>query len=143
MNVDRIRQIVAATTREFQKENLVTEGWNVAEIWAMPPIDAVPPGLNMVDVHFMTIGVDVSQAAAIKDELVTLLSEYPKFCQGPSYIEIGAALDSQEDALRLLALGEALGLSQVITPARMGIRGRLAEEIASAGLISVTGFHPK
>lgn len=163
MDIERLRQILAFTTAQFRKGEAI-EGTPTlvdalktadndtkfeslpgggAEIFMMPHVSEADPALKMIDVHFMAIGVDEIRAATIKGELINLLNAYPdayRMSQGISYIEVGAELGDQADALRLFALGEALELWKVITPAFMKITGPAAEDMARNGFVMFSGF---
>lgn len=135
-------RIVAACTVPLRKGDPVVTRGSVTEIFAMPHTDEVP-NLKKVDCHFIEIGVDVAAAAAFKDELVRLLKLLPdqeSIRGGPSYITMGAILGSQELALQLFGLGEALELWLVITPERLGFTGNEARQMAGAGYVLMTGL---
>lgn len=59
---------------------------------------------------------------------------------GPSYIEIGGWIGSQDLALRLLALGEYHGLWQVVTPKTLFITGPEADQLAGLGMVMASGL---
>ena len=61
---------------------------------------------------------------------------------GPSCIQVGAQIDSQDAALRLYALGEVLGLWEVVTPGRRLVTGPEALQMARNGFVMMTGFRP-
>lgn len=111
-------------------------------------IDAMPHereavGLKPIDCHLLTIGVDCAKAEQHRSELVALLNDYPqpeRLAGGPSYIEVGAEIGDQGAAFQLFALGEALGLWSVVTPAKLGINGPLADQMAGSGYIMITGY---
>lgn len=169
MNLDRLYAILDATTRQFRKGaaiegtpalkdalnealskpelNLGDLPGGVVDIFDMPHESEAPADLVKVDVHFMIVGVDVAKAARVKDELIALLASYPeqhRFRQGLSYIDVGAEIGDQASALRLFALGEALGLWKVITPAVLGIRDpQKAQALAARGFVMFSGFNPQ
>ena len=60
---------------------------------------------------------------------------------GPSYIDVGAVLDSQSLAFVLFAVGKVLGLWDIITPETLGIEGEKAGELAGLGFVMISGFH--
>jgi len=118
------------------------QGGGVLEIYAMPHVDEAPDGL-VVDLEFIKIGVDRAKAEVRKAELIDILRHYPdpdRLAGGPSYIEVGAEIGSQTGAFQLFALGKALGLWDVITPASMGITGPMARDLAGSGFVMITGF---
>jgi hypothetical protein len=147
VDIDLLWDVVQDTTAEFRKGATVTtdnrvEGLEVKHLYAMPHADQIPPHLDAVDVHFEIVGVDKERATARRDELLSVLREWPdgRLAQGPSYIEAGGVLGDQGIALRLYALGQVLELWDVITPERMGMSGEAAEQAAGAGYVMVTGF---
>jgi hypothetical protein len=111
-------------------------------------IDAMPhhkdaAGVEKIDLQFLVIGVDKAKAERHRAELVSILKTYPnpeRLAGGPSYIEVGAELGDQGAAFQLFALGQALRLWDVITPATMGFDGEEAAEMAGQGFIMISGF---
>lgn len=148
MNLDRLHEILRRTTRQLRKgdgvETRNSGGVEVAEIYLMPHADiAAEAGFEAVDLEFIVVGVDRAAAEPLKDELVALLESYPeadRLAAGPSYIEVGGELGDQGAALQLFALGKVLGLWDVITPARLGVTGVDARQLAGRGYIMITGF---
>lgn len=164
MDVKRLHEILLACTAEFRKGAAATvngipsedlekdiataqasagAGPVVAEVWAMPHVDDLPTGLKPVDVFFEIIGVDQEKAESFKDEIVSLLRDYPKpdrLAGGPSYIEVGGELGDQGMALRLFAVGEVLKLWTVITPTTLGLEGEQARTLAGRGLVMMSHF---
>ncbi len=111
--------------------------------------DNLPEGVQVVSVHFFSLAVDKSKAHANKHRLEDLLREYPSEAwghplhplrEGPSYIEVGGAVDSQDRALRMFAIGEVMGLWTVVTPERLGIEGEEARDLAGGGFVMIDGF---
>jgi len=96
---------------------------------------------HSVDVHFYWVS---AKGAPTKDELLALLvAHYPKMERlkgGPSYIEIGGELGSQELALRLIGLGELVGLWKAITPKVLRMEGPLADQMAGSGFVMAGGL---
>ena len=145
MNVERLHEILAETTAQFRKGAEVEERGGVTHIYMMPHERDAAPGVEMVDMEFVQIGVNVSKAQAIKGELAGILRSYPdpaRLAGGPSYIEVGAVLGDQGAAFCLFALGKALGFWDVITPRFFGITGDEARAMAGQGFIMITGFDP-
>jgi len=129
-----------ASGRPFDPDNL--PGGTVT-IDMMPPISAAADGLTMIDVEFMVVGVEPAAAERNRAALTALLDTYPepeRLAGGPSYIEIGAVIGSQEMAFRLFALGGVLKLWEVITPQRLGIHGEDASKLAGRGFIMMSGY---
>lgn len=113
----------------------------ITEIFAMPSEDAALD-MEMVDVHFVTIGVDLIKAEAARDELIDILDNWPtdELEGGPSFISVGGTIGDQGAALQLFALGHALGLWTVVTPAALGLTGAEAEAAAGNGFVMTTGY---
>jgi hypothetical protein len=107
----------------------------------MPPREQAPP--DAVDLHFLLVAAE----KADKDEFVPLLRaalgspgeftniDARRLIYGPSYIELGGWLGSQDVALRFIGLGAVLGLWKPVTPASLGITGPDAEEMAGRGFV--------
>lgn len=145
MNTTRLYKILAACTIQLRKGEEVTErtedsGLRVKEIFAMPHESEAPPTVEKVDMVFLTIGVDKAEAEKHKAELHKILSEYPRFKDGPSYIEVGAEIGDQGAAFCLFAVGKVLGFWDVITPMTLGFKGDEARDMAGRGYIMVSGI---
>lgn len=144
MNLDTV---VAATSvyRKGPRYNVHrTAGVEVHEIYGFPHQDEIPDGIPTVDCHFVTVAVDPELAERARPELEAWLKSYPepdRLKGGPSYIEI-AALGGieQETAFRIFALGQVLGLWQVLTPERLGITGVEADRLAGSGMVMISGW---
>lgn len=103
-----------------------------------------------VDLHFIEVAVCLSKSNVRRADLAETLASYP-YCDdatfhplklGPNYIEVGAAIGSQEQALRLFALGKVLGFWDILTPGLFGIEGTEADEMAGAGMVMISGYRP-
>jgi len=149
MNLKRLYEILKETTTSFRKGEIETtkeyKNVTVQEFYIMPHVDEAKD-LEMVDVHFMQVGVNRVVAIKNRAELITILDGYePRphpLKEGPSYIEVGAVIGDQEAAFRLFALGQVLGFWEVMTPERIGITGEAADDLAGRGLIMITGYKP-
>lgn len=145
MNTKRLYEILNATTVQLRKGEEVTDttldsGLRVKEIFAMPHESEALPTVEKVDMVFLTIGVDKAAAESHRAELHQILSEYPRFKDGPSYIEVGAEIGDQGAAFQLFAVGKVLGFWDVITPATFGLKGPEALDAAGRGYIMVSGL---
>lgn len=148
MNLDRLYQILAETTVQLRKGEVVTNetgagGVNVVTIEALPHVDEALPHVEKIDLGFLVVGVDKAEAEKYRAELIDILRTYPqpdRLAAGPSYIELGAEIGDQGAAFQLFALGQVLGLWKVITPAHFGLTGEEARRAAGIGFIMITGF---
>ena len=99
---------------------------------------------TLVDVHFLKVNIDLAKARANREALECLLADYPEdftpLAQGPSYIDVGAALGDQRTALVLFAVGQVMGLWTVITPAKLGLSGKAADSAAGSGYVMCSGY---
>lgn len=130
MNLNRLYAILGETTRQLRKGAEIA---HESEIGNMTPVDMV----------FVTIGVDTAKAEKHRAELVEILGTYPdpeRLAGGPSYIEVGGVIGDQGAAFCLFALGQTLGLWEIITPATFGLTGDEARQAAGSGFIVITGF---
>ena len=139
-----LARFVGDATVEYRKGAEVEQKDSATHIYAMPE---VPSRGVLVDVHFISVGF--TELAADREPFVRLLvaalnapGEFgdispERFCNGPSYIEIGAWIGSQDLALRLMALGELFKIWDVITPAGLGMTGPEANQMAGMGLVMV------
>jgi hypothetical protein len=94
-------------------------------------------------VETQQVGVDKAAAEARKAELIDILKSLPDrewLATGPSYIEIGGRIGSQDAALQLYALGEVLELWKGITPTTLRVTGPEALWLARNGWVMMTGF---
>lgn len=165
-----INTMLEATTVMYRKGEERTEATlgavHVIEQWI--GVDKVPDDLlkippedvQFIDMHFFMVGVNMRAARVWKETLGALLDNWPpdpsympenRLANGPSYIELGSQIGTfmgQQDAMRLMALGEALDLWDVITPerlmARVGVQldDQQARMMAGSGLVMISGYHP-
>lgn len=149
MNVGEVTRIVGLCCLPFRKGEEFAErvdgGVKVMTIDLNPPlptdIDQLA-GRVMVDVHFFICAVHTERAAHYSSDLRRLLAKDMVLLQsGPSYIRLGEELDSQEQALMLMALGEVMKFWKVITPSTLGLHGDEADRAAGVGYVMITqGF---
>jgi len=97
-----------------------------------------------VDMIFVDIVVDKTKAEEKKSELETILKDYPepsRLQQGPSYIEIAPNIGlEQESALRLMAVGEVLGMWKVLSAKNLGLDDEKALEMAGYGFLNISDY---
>ena len=163
----QIYDILRATTGEFRKgSDLVIDGQpatdeqraaynaaldakeiprvgNVVELNFMPPLDAMREDLEKVDMHFFVVGVAKDEAEKYRQEIADWMrSNYTaEELQGEiPYTALGGAIGDQGLAMRLMALGQVLGLWKVLTPEVMGIPEPMASEMAGMGFITIANI---
>lgn len=146
MDTKLLHEILADTTVQLRKGAAVEEHKAgpiaVTEVYAMPH-ESEANGIEKVDVHFITIGVDKTKAEAHRNDLIEILRGYPepeRLAGGPSYIEVGGVIGDQGAAFQLFALGKVLGLWNIITPESLGITGAQAHQMAGSGFVMMSGY---
>lgn len=151
MNLSRLHQILGETTIQLRKgaevEHRQVGNVAVTEIYAMPSADSLKesPEIEKIDLVLLVVGVDKKKAAEHKDELIAIMKEYPepdRLKGGPSFIEVGGVIGSQGAAFQLFALGQVLGIWNIITPRTLKLEGDVVRELAGKGLIMIDGFRP-
>lgn len=118
MDRSKLFEILTETTIPLRKgeaveEHTTSSGLRVTEIFMIPHETEARPDLEKVDMELLIIGVDKDKAEHRKAELIAVLNDYPEpdqLASGPSYIEVGAAIGSQDAAFQLFALGKVLRL---------------------------------
>ncbi len=161
MNLDRLYEILADTTVQLRKgEEIEGTPELVEAIQAGDDLDQLPGGvvsiysmpheaeaedIEKVDCHFIVIGVDKAKAKQYREELLTILNDWPSepaLEDGPSYLHAGAVIGDQGAAFQLFALGKVLGFWKIVTPKTLGFSGPMASQMAGQGLILIAGFDP-
>jgi hypothetical protein len=154
-DVSRLNKIVMEVAHQFRKGDAVIHeekpGLLVTHVYMMPHVSEATPGLEMVDMWFINVGVDKDKAEAHRDELVAILNEWPvksgaqPLDGGLSYISIGATVGSQDLALMFMAVGKILGFWKVITPEILGMKAGdpKGEELAGLGFVMASGYNPE
>lgn len=139
-----IWEAIDRATSEYRKGDAVTTsetaGVEVTEVFAMPHVDQAPDDVELVDLHFLQVGVNRVQAEAVRETIEQWCDEHQRMTEGPSYIEVGGMLDDQGYALRLFAVGQVLGLWKVVTPKQLGLTGDAAHQAAGVGYVMTTGY---
>lgn len=143
---EEINALIRECASMHRKGDVVTEsdvgGVHVTTIDAMPPLPEDPERHTLIDVHFFVADIHGVEGET-KKRLGELLARYPepeRLAAGPSYIELGGVLGDQGQALLLLALGQACGFWDVITPETLGVSGDRANEMAGSGFVMCSGF---
>lgn len=104
----------------------------------------------VVDTHFLRIAVDETVDPAEFRRLIEAAYGHGAFGDGPltadllrggpSYITLGYALGDQTRALWFMAVGAAAHLWEVVTPKRLHVEGSMADQMAGAGYVMITGL---
>ena len=138
-------RILTETTQVFRKgTEVVHEPSGAVSIYGYPHVSDAA-GLELVDCHFVVVGVDKAKAEEHAGGFAEVLAGYPaldRLAGGPSYIEVGGEIGDQAAAFRLFALGQVLGMWTVITPATLGLSGPEADEFAGRGFVMMSGWSP-
>ncbi|MBI5065319.1 hypothetical protein HZA97_03705 [Candidatus Woesearchaeota archaeon] len=149
MDTEKLYQILQQTTTVYRKGELVEEkkvgDLVVTEVFGYPHTKEAPcQGYKKVDLIFVDVVVDEQKALTIKEELEKILSSYPqpeRLAGGPSYIELSPNCGlEQEGGLRLMALGEALGLWNVMSAKTLGLNDEMALDLAGQGFLMISGY---
>jgi len=145
-----ISEIINATTQVYRKGAVVnkrrTAGVSVTEIFDYPATQDAPQGpqYEMVDMVFIDVLVDLEKASKLRGQLEATLAKYPepdRLAGGPSYIELAPNLGvEQEGALRLMALGSALKMWDIISGKTLGMNDAETRELAGQGMLMISGY---
>jgi hypothetical protein len=109
-----------------------------------------PDGVEIVDCY-MPVPIKKQKAEEHREELVRLLKDWPDEAwgaevpaleDGPSYIQVGGVIGSQQLAFLLFAVGKVLGFWDIITPKTMGIEGEEAASLVGSGMVMISGYDP-
>lgn len=154
-DTDALNAVISQQTVAYRKGAEVTKrevgDIQVVEVVGYPE---TPSHGELVDVHFINIGF--TEEAADKQALVDALKQAltgvgefgvtidaDRMRGGPSYIETGGWLGSQDQALRLYGLMQHHGLGTVVIPESMGVIGEAADALAGRGMVFIAGFDPE
>lgn len=154
-DVQKLRGIIISCTLPIRKgEEVTTKKGGPIEVVTvdmMPSMAEVEDtklnnDMEMVDCHFLTVGVHLENAAARREEFIEQINNWPNgysdLSTGPSYIAVGGTLGDQGLAFQMFALGEVLGLWKVITPKGLGIGDpERADRLAGMGYVMMSGYH--
>lgn len=122
-----------------QKDGLSSVG-GVVEMYMMPHESEARPGLVMVDCHFIKVGIDKDLAEIEREHFVAWLDENMPKDREVGYMELGGIVGSQDMALEIMALGEALGLWKILTPEVMHMPKEMWDPMAGMGMVTVSGY---
>jgi len=153
-DTDALNAVIRQQAQGYRKgaEGQVEQvgGMKIVHIVGYPE---TPSHGELVDLHFINVGF--TEAAADKqafvDALKQALTGHGEFCDidgarlkgGPSYIEVGGWLGSQDQALLFYGLLQHHGFGTVIIPESMGIIGDAADDLAGRGMVMFAGFDPE
>lgn len=150
MNARRLYEILQDATRVYRKGEAVERrqmgNVEVVEVFGYEHTDnaSAEDNFEKVDMVFVDVVVDKARAEQYRQSLINILEDYPqpeKLAGGPSYIELAPNLGmEQEGTLRLMALGEALGLWGVVSGKTMGMDDVTTMELAGRGFLMITGY---
>lgn len=150
MNPRKLYKIVQNSTKVFRKDEAVErkQVGNVAvtEVFGYPRTSEAPSGngFDKIDMVFVDVVVNKIIAENYRSDLIEELRSYPqpeRLRKGPSYIELAPNLGmEQEGALRLMAMGQTLGLWKVLSGKTMGMNDAETRELAGIGFLSISGY---
>jgi hypothetical protein len=125
-------------------EQSMYRGMQVTEVYAMPHADEVDKNeCEVINLCLVGVAIIKDRARGIEEKFIKYLKDYPdptRFKSGPSYIEIGAAIGSQDLAFQMIALGAYLKLWSVFTPLNVGVKGHDAINAARNGFVMMGYF---
>jgi hypothetical protein len=144
---------VQRSTEVFRKGDIVTEirpeGSHV-DVVIIDGFPKRPLDRRVIDCHFVYIGLTEALAELSHEEFYDLVLSAKNgifttidaggWKRGPSYIEIGGWLGDQTLAFKFMACVEAHEMGEIVTPARLGITGPLADDLAGKGYVMITGL---
>ncbi len=108
-----------------------------------PDVAEWPSQHTVVDCAFVAVGVNKDLAAEHLQAFEQILAAFPNpaiLREGPSYRYFTPYVGSELNALRFLALGHALGLWSVITPADLGVPDGLRSSLSLLGVLCMSGY---
>lgn len=153
MDTKILYKIIKDSTRVFRKGELVEErsegNLKITEVFGYPHTSEAPRGDNfdVVDMIFVDVVVDKAKAKKHREALIKVLNGYPqpdRLAGGPSYIELAPNFElEQEGALRVMALGKALGMWDILSGKTMGMSDDEAKRMAGTGFLNISGYKPK
>lgn len=93
---------------------------------------------ELVDVHFIYVGIRKDAADPYKERFCAFLSKPPMaplLKEGVTYIVLGNLLGSETAALYLMALAQYYGVGKCVLPRHLGLHGDEADIAASEGSV--------
>jgi hypothetical protein len=146
MNNIKLAELLRATTvvlskGERTRRYLVAMGVASVLSGLMPSVEDAP-GLDIVDCQFLSVGVDLDEAARRVNEFMELVGTLPaaELQKGITYKHLAPYVHDDVTALRVFALGHALGLWHVVLPADTNIEPSIQDEAAALGWLHITPY---
>lgn len=119
LNTDRIKEILDQSVIPYRKGDEVDGlGERVKNLYEIDHIDKLSENETKVDCFSVFIGVNGGKCNEYKDELFTLISDFPDkklFKAGFSYKELAKEI-GQNNALRLFGFGVKAGWWEIVGP---------------------------
>jgi hypothetical protein len=148
-----LNAFISTATTAYRKEAEVVKEEDVNGIRVIT-INGYPEAPSMgelVDVGFLKIGFTDAAGEKTAEQFLDMIvnAEHGDFGDmtlerlkaGPSYIEHGGWLGSQDQALRFLALGQHYGLWKVMHPYMLGVEDEtMAQEMMGNGFVMNSGL---
>lgn len=129
----------------YKDSEQVEEAEVIAELTGRPgPVE------DVIDVGLLQVGVTPTAPIGVfieymADRLLMKTTMAPmdldRLAQGPSYIELGAWVGGQREALILMAIGKHHKAWDIITPATLGFEGEEAKNMMGMGLLLISGLN--
>jgi len=134
--------------RKDLEVNAIAGGLPVVDSYRMPSTAEYSSDdtVDVIDVHFICIGVKKALAEPYKERFNKLISNPPFYAlieKGTTFIELGNLLGSEMAALYMLALGKHYGFCDLILPADLGLEGDEADIAASEGSVIMVKKAPE
>ena len=156
MNKQQLIQILKETTDVYYKHEPSGQesGTYLASLYSKgyKHTSEAPEGyfFNKVDLVLVDVVVDVVKAEDLRNGLKVSLeelyhSEVKALSDDPNYLDLGLGFGiSDDNVLRLMAVGEVLGLWDICTARNFGIEGQeLVDYTIESHLLGISGYEPK
>lgn len=155
MSIADLNDFVRRVTVTYRKgEPIKREMFGSLEVITLDISPELQPDSGaVIDVHFQWVGFTEEAGSLTNEEFIEMIRQaetghfasmtLKRLAFGPSYIELGGWLGSQDQALRFLALGEYYLLWEVMTPKKLFVADDLADQMAGAGYVMNSGLDPK
>lgn len=146
IDLGRLHKLLNNTTAILSKGQVTHDYLEALDI--PPDLQGLLPGVAewpgyVVDCSFLSVGVNVPLAQAQVSTLTSILENFPesaKLDEGPSFHHLAQYVGGKLEALRLIALGDACGLWNTVTPQELGVAPNLRAKLAALGFICLSGY---